>query len=100
LPTVYRKYPRKDDPNHSTAIPPTTAAPSIRQAAVCKATAPPVDVEAESESEVEDPPLCAPPLAVDSLALRCAASPVNGAAATLVLFLQDEGFEYSVLEEN
>lgn len=77
------------------AIPPAIAAPSTPQAEVSKATDPAVDVD-----ELEEPPLWGSPSAVDSLALSFADSPEKGVAMTLVLFLQEEGFSYSVLEEN
>ena len=81
---------------HRIAIPPTTAAPNIPQAAVSRATAPAVDVALPVEElleEGEDEPLCAWPSAVDSFALRFAASPVNEVALTPVLFEQEEGAE-------
>lgn len=55
----------------------------------------PLDVEVEEEE-----PLWAPPVAVDSLALRLAASPENTVATTLVLLLHCEGTEYLTEEEN
>lgn len=59
------------------------------QAAAWVATA--ARVDAEAESWPEESPLWASPVAVDSLALSPVDSSVNGAAATLVLFLQDGG---------
>ena len=40
---------------------------------------------------LDEEPSWAPPVAVDSLALRSAAAPVNSTALTPVLFLQVEG---------
>lgn len=61
---------------YSTAIPPAKAAPNIPQAAVCRGTAAPLEVavvaaldEDELELEPELEPW-APPVEVDSLALR------------------------------
>lgn len=81
----------RDPTYHSTDIAPTNTAPIAPQAAACIATTPRVDAAAESLfEEPEEPSFWAWPVAVDSLALSLADSPVNGAAVTLVLFLQEE----------